>query len=230
MLEAARRVELAPLEVFDQGIAEDAVPSIEVGQLLRSLPQASEEPGNAQKSAASSAVLAMRAGDDDRGSAGMLGLPADGLEQQRPAGDRLAMLIGVGQADEQVPPIGSEGDDAGHELAAFDVVGGEAAPAPLVLQFVEIVLGIAAAAVELGDGQQLGLQRGHQHGVFPSLATRVHLDKAELPWGVVRSWGGAMGQAPAQQHDAALPTPSEQSNLAPLALPAGAGVLPIALP
>ena len=39
-----------------------------------------------------------------------------------------------------------------------------------------------------------------------------------------------MRQAPAQQHDAALPTPSQQPNPAPLALPAGAGVLPIALP
>jgi hypothetical protein len=29
-------------------------------------------------------------------------LPADGLEQERPAGDGLAMMIGVGQAHEQV--------------------------------------------------------------------------------------------------------------------------------
>ena len=112
MLKAAGRVELAPLEVFDQGIAEDAVPSIEVGQLLHSLPQPREEAGDAQKSTAGAAVLAVRAGDRDGGSASMLGLPADGLEQQRSAGHRLAMLIGVGQADEQVPPIGGEGDDA----------------------------------------------------------------------------------------------------------------------
>src|SRR5215831_8706896 len=70
MPKAAGRVELAPLEVFDQGIAEDAVPSIEVGQLLRSLPQPREEAGDAQKSTAGAAVLAVRAGDRDGGSAG----------------------------------------------------------------------------------------------------------------------------------------------------------------
>jgi hypothetical protein len=103
MLEAARRIELAALEIFDQGVAEDAVPAVEVGQLLRSLPQPGEEVGNAPEGAAGAVMRAMRACDGDRGSAGMLGLPSDGLEQQRPAGDRLAMLVGVGQADEQFP-------------------------------------------------------------------------------------------------------------------------------
>src|SRR5882724_9010315 len=44
-----------------------------------------------------------------------------------------------------------------------------------------------------------------------------------------RSVSSTLAQAPAQQHDAALPTPAKQPNLAPLALPAGAGILPIAL-
>ena len=113
MLETAGRVELAALEVFDQGVAEDAVPSIEVGQLLRSLPQPGEEAGDPQKSPAGAVMLAVRAGDGDRGLSGMLRFPADRLEQQRPAGDRLAMLVGVGQADKQVPPIGGEGDECG---------------------------------------------------------------------------------------------------------------------
>ena len=172
-----------------------------------------EEAGDAQKGAAGAVMLAMWAGDGDRGLAGMLGLSADRLEQQRPTGDRLAMLVGVGQADEQVPPIGGERDDAGHELAAFNVVGGETAPAPLVLQFVEVVLGIAAVAIELGDGEQLAFQRGHQHGVFPRLTARVPFDKAQLQrrFALVRvAAGGTLGQqhlaqAPAQQHDAALP-------------------------
>jgi hypothetical protein len=42
----------------------------------------------------------------------MLGLRADRLKQQRPAGDRLAMLVGVGQADEQVSPVAHQRDDA----------------------------------------------------------------------------------------------------------------------
>jgi hypothetical protein len=39
------------------------------------------------------------------GAAGVVGLSADGLEQQWPAGDGLAMVIGVGEAYEQIPPI-----------------------------------------------------------------------------------------------------------------------------
>ena len=49
MREAAGWVELAALEVCDLGVAEDAVPSIEIGQLLRSLPQLGEEAGDAHK-------------------------------------------------------------------------------------------------------------------------------------------------------------------------------------
>ena len=151
MLKAAGRVELAALQILDEGKTEDAVPSIEVGQLPRSLPQLSEEAGNADKSAASPVMIAVRAGDGDRGLAGMLGLPADCLKQQRPAGDRLAMLVGIGQTDEQIPPIGGEGDGAGHKLAAFDIMRGEAAPAPLVLHLVEQVFSVAPVAIELAD-------------------------------------------------------------------------------
>src|ERR1700739_3524580 len=44
---------------------------------------------------------------------------------------------------------------------------------PLVFKFFEVVFGVAAVAIELGEGEQLGIQRGHQHGVFPSLLARV---------------------------------------------------------
>jgi hypothetical protein len=88
VLEAAGRIELATLEVFDEGVAEDAVPSIEISQLLRSLPQLGEEAADAEKGAAGALMLAVRAGHGDRGLPGMLGLPADRLEQQRPAGSR----------------------------------------------------------------------------------------------------------------------------------------------
>jgi hypothetical protein len=81
---------LATLEVFDEGVAEAAVASIEISQLLRSLPQLGEEAGDAEKGAAGALILAVRAGHGDRGLPGMLGLPADRLEQQRPTGDGLA--------------------------------------------------------------------------------------------------------------------------------------------
>jgi hypothetical protein len=51
-----------------------------------------------------SRVARIRLQSGDGGLSGMLGLPADRVEQQRPAGDRFAMLVGVGEADEQVPP------------------------------------------------------------------------------------------------------------------------------
>jgi hypothetical protein len=88
----------------------------------------------------------------------------------------LSVLVGVGQADKQVPPVAHQRDDAGHQPAAGEVLSGEAAPAPLVFQFVEIVLGIAAIAIQLSNGQQLGLQ----HRVFPGLPIGVELDKAQL--------------------------------------------------
>ena len=44
----------------------------------------------------------MRAADGQRHLAGVLGSARDGRQQQRPCGDRFAMMFRVGQADEQV--------------------------------------------------------------------------------------------------------------------------------
>src|SRR5579864_185340 len=109
----------------------------------------------------------------------MAGLSADGLEQQRPAGDGLAMMLGVGQAHEQIPPIEYQRNAAGHQAATLEIAGREAAPAPLVLQLVEAVLTIGAVAIELAQRQYFDLERGHQNGVFPNLAAVVDLGKAE---------------------------------------------------
>jgi outer membrane protein, heavy metal efflux system len=49
----------------------------------------------------------------------MAGLPSDRLEQQGAAGDGFAMTIGVGQADEQIPPVEHQCDAAGHQAAAL---------------------------------------------------------------------------------------------------------------
>ena len=82
-------------------------------------------------------MFAMAAGDGHGGAAGMAGLSADGLQQQRPAGDCLAMMIRVGEAHEQIPPIEHQRDAACHQAAALEITRREAAPAPLVFQFVE---------------------------------------------------------------------------------------------
>ena len=67
----------------------------------------------------------------------MASLFADGVEHQRTRGDGLGMLMGIGQADEQTPPVVDQGGDPSHEAAAFEILGGEAAPSPVVLQFIE---------------------------------------------------------------------------------------------
>ena len=51
----------------------------------------------------------------------MAGLSADRLEQQGPAGDGFTMMIGIGQTDEQIPPVEHQRDAAGHEAAALEV-------------------------------------------------------------------------------------------------------------
>src|SRR5258705_6106034 len=55
------------------------------------------------------------------------------LKQQRATGDRLAVMVRVGQTHEEVPPVEDEGDNACHDPAARQVVGGKSAPAPVVL-------------------------------------------------------------------------------------------------
>jgi hypothetical protein len=90
---------------FFQRLAENSVPTFEGGQLLRSLAQLHEKTGDAGERRASAGVLAVARGDGDASEASTAGLSADRLEQHGPAGDGFAMTIGVGQANEQIPPV-----------------------------------------------------------------------------------------------------------------------------
>ena len=82
----------------------------------------------------------MRRGDPERRLSTMSRPLGNAREQQRTAGDRLQMFIGLRQAHEDIPPVVDEGDHARGQPAACEVMRGEAAPTPLVLQFVERVL------------------------------------------------------------------------------------------
>src|ERR1700731_755917 len=113
--------------------------------------------GNTGQRPARTTPLTVRAGDRHRGASSMVGLSTNRLQQQWATGDRLAVMVRIGQTHEEVPPVEDEGDNACHDPAARHVMGGEAAPTPMVLQFVEAVLTIAAVAIELTDGQNLGL-------------------------------------------------------------------------
>src|SRR5215470_14180074 len=124
-------------------------------------------------------MLAMAAGDRHSGAAGVAGLSADSLKQQWPARDRFAMMIGVSQAHEQVPPIEDQRDVACHQTAALEIACRKASPAPLVLQLIEGILAISAVAIELAESKNLAVERGHQNDVFPNLAAVLNLRKAE---------------------------------------------------
>ena len=85
------------------------------------------------------------------------------------------MVVGIGQADKQIPPIEDQRDAARHQLTTLEVMRREAAPAPMVLQFVKAVFTIGAIAVELANSENLTAQRRDQNGVLPNLATIVDL-------------------------------------------------------
>src|ERR1700691_4436044 len=179
-------------------------------------------------------MLAMAAGDRHRGASGVAGvlvLSPDGLKQQWPAGDRFAMMIGIGQPHEQIPPVEEQRDQARHQTAALEVAGREAAPAPLVLQLVEDVLTIGAVAIELAEGKNLAVERGHQNGVFPDFAAVADLGEAEPQLARIIAFSKRQRslKAPPQDHDATVPAPSIKAQLAVLALPSAARILPVLL-
>src|SRR3954452_5983969 len=112
-------------------------------------------------------MLAMGAADADRCLPGVGDAATDRAQQQRTAGDRLAVAVRVRQTYEQRPPVANQCDEARHQPAPLQVLGREAAPAPLVLQLVEVVFCIAAITVELPERADFGVYRGHQSGELP---------------------------------------------------------------
>jgi len=93
-------------------------------QLLRSLAQRGEEgrelaagrlhPGGGPHLGR----LEMGMADDQARLPSVTGHAGGGIQQQRAAGDRLAMLASIGQAHKQAPPVVGERGDAGDEAAA----------------------------------------------------------------------------------------------------------------
>jgi hypothetical protein len=62
------------------------------------------------------------------------------------------MLVRLGEAREEVPPVGDQRGDAPHEAAAFQVAGGEPSPAAVVLELVDRLRGQAGRARSQGHG------------------------------------------------------------------------------
>jgi hypothetical protein len=61
----------------------------------------------------------------------VLRLSRDRGQQEWPHGDRLAMVGRIGQTDEQAPLIVDQRNRVRKQLAAFQIVRGEAAPTPM---------------------------------------------------------------------------------------------------
>src|SRR3981189_1221252 len=162
-----------------QCFTEDAIPPPERVQLLRTLPQSGHEAGDTQIRPACQMLLAVRAADRQRHLARMVSSPRQSGEQERPAGYRLTMMLRIGEAHEQAPPVVNQRNTARQQPAALEIMRGEATPAPLVLQLVERVLAVCPIAVQLTERQDLAVERGHQRSVFPDLPIRPHLGKAE---------------------------------------------------
>ena len=87
-----------------------------------------EQGGDKHQSAFRLAEMRVQASECDGRLSGMFRFAADRGHQPRSAGDRFAPSLWIGQTHEQTPPVVDERHGAGRELAAMQVVGGEAAP------------------------------------------------------------------------------------------------------
>ena len=156
-----------PFEERLESSREDFTPTICGGQLLRISGQATKELGNRAQRLGGGNRAGVRAGDPDRRLSRMAQPLGDGVQQQRTAGDGFSVPIRLGQTNEDVPPIIKQRHHARRQPTARQILRDEAAPAPLVLQFVENVLSVGAIAIELAEAPQLLDERSHQNLIFP---------------------------------------------------------------
>ncbi len=87
---------LAAVEVFLERFGEDPAPAILGGQLLRTSRQGPEEAGDPPQCPGHRLAPTVVGGHRQPGLAGMMGLAGHAVQEQRPAGDRLAVAVGVG--------------------------------------------------------------------------------------------------------------------------------------
>ena len=82
------------------------------------------------------------------------------------AGDGLAPPFRMCQSDEQTPPVVDQCHCTSSQLTSMRVVRGIAAPAPLVLEFIEGALGIGPIRVELTEAENRVAGVGDDTGVL----------------------------------------------------------------
>src|SRR5262249_12433808 len=226
--EARGSAQLATLEPPSHGVSQDLRPSVVSSQLLRIIDPSTQEVGDAGQDTLRPPCAAMCRGNPERRLAAVTRTLGDAGKQQRPASNRLEVLVRVSQAHEDIPPIVDERDHACRQSATRDVVRGKTAPRPLVLQLVEAVLTIGAVAVKLGGGENLGIERRDEDGILVELGVVLDLGKtqSQLIGSIADMSRRAILQFTSQDHDIALPAPTRQPEGLHLALPALTGVSP----
>ena len=128
----------------------DEVPDGGWIQLLRSvIHPALKHCGDTHQRCAGLLEMSVQARQCDRRLAGMFGPAAHGGHQPRPTGNCFAPRFWIGQSNEQTPPVVDQRHCPGGQLAAVQVVRGEATAAPLILEFIESVLSICPVTVKL---------------------------------------------------------------------------------
>ena len=99
--EARRRSEPAALEDGLERAREDRAPFLRLGQLLRIFGEPAQEPGDRGEGSFGRSGLGVRTRHADCGLARMARARSDGRQEQRPAGDGLAMAVGLSSTKSQ---------------------------------------------------------------------------------------------------------------------------------
>src|ERR1700719_3908020 len=126
--------ERAAFEKIAKDPAEDKEPSLWVAELLRSVANGCEEGTDCAERSLHLRGFGMQAGKRHDSLSAVRGLFTNRVQQQRAAGDGFGVFFRNRQTCEQRPPVVDQCDEARHDLAALQIVSGEAGPAPLVLQ------------------------------------------------------------------------------------------------
>jgi len=140
----------------------------------------------------------------------------------------------MGQANKETPPVINQRHRPSRQLAAVQVVNGEATPAPLVLQFVEGILGIRPIPIELAQAENLVVRVGHQHGIFiaGNLLARLFVRRdngQQLLAAILSRHHDSASERSAYHDDPAFRFPSGEGQLPIHSLPALAGIRPARL-
>ena len=145
----------------------DAAPNgTRIQRLRRFVNPALEQGGDAHQRGPCLLEVGVQTGQCNRRLPCVLRPAPDRRHPPRSTGNRLTPGLRIGQANEETPPVIYPCHRSSSERAAMQVMCGEAAPAPLVLQLIKGVLGVGPIPIELTQTENLVVRVGDQHGVF----------------------------------------------------------------